>query len=106
MSFSKGFEKTALIPLPEKYNELYENSAVKYYRLAHSPWLAGANSALKYGIPTAVITAIASPKNFKLRNAAALGSLVGGVAGLSSFGQQQYSNMLESAHLRYHIGDE
>jgi len=105
MSFIKSFEKVALIPVSEKYNEMYENGAVNYYKIVHSPWLSGAKSAIKYGLPTAVISAVVSPKSLKLRNALALGSLVGGITGLSSFGEQQYSNSLEAAHLKYHLGD-
>ena len=105
MSFVKYFEKIALLPVPDNVNELYENSAVKYYRVAHSPWLSGSRTALKYGLPSAVIAAVVSPKKIKLRNALAMGSLIGGLSGAASFGEQQYSNMLESAHLKYHLGD-
>lgn len=103
MSFKKSFEKKALIPVPERYNDLYEDSAVNYFKLVHSPWLSGAKAAIKVGLPVAAIAAIASPKLLRLRNAAGLGAIAGGIAGLSAFGEQQYSNMLEKAHLRFHL---
>jgi hypothetical protein len=103
MSFITSFEKQALLPSPLEPKDMYENSAKDFYQLTHSPWLAGAKSAVKYGLPVAAVAALASPKGKKQLAAAALGSLVGGLAGIGSYSQQKYDNMTERAHLRYHL---
>jgi hypothetical protein len=103
MSFVNSFEKTALLPMGSGVDSMYEDSAKKYYQITHSPLLAGATSALKYGLPTAAIAALVSPKGLKGRNAAILGGLIGGISALSSSTDQRYKNMLEKAHLEYHL---
>ena len=105
MSFTNAFEKIAILPVGAGMDDLYDDGARKYYQVSHSPILHGAASAAKYGLPAAARAALVSPKGFKGKNAAILGGLIGAVAGVSTAADKKYKNMLEKAHLQYHLGD-
>jgi hypothetical protein len=103
MSFVNSFEKIAMLPLGSHQDDFYSESAKKYYQVTHSPILAGAVSAAKYGLPTAAISALVSPKGLRGRNAAILGGLVGAISGATTAADQKYKNSLEKAHIHYHL---
>lgn len=73
------------------------------YQFMHSPTVEGLSTGAKVGLPVAAISAIASPKGARLRNAAVLGTLAGALAGLPAAIQQAYANKLEDAHIKYHL---
>lgn len=103
MSFIKSFEKTALIPMTAGMEDVYDEGAKKYYEVTHSPLIHGSISALRFGLPSAALTAIVSPKGLKTRNSLVAGALLGGLAGITTAADKKYKNMLEKAHVNYHL---
>jgi hypothetical protein len=99
MSFKSEFEKVAVLLNPTDVPP--EVSA--YYKLVHSPTVTGTASALKYGLPAAAAAAIVSPSGKRAQNAALIGLGIGAIAAAAAAGEQVYKNMLEKAHLMYHL---
>ena len=107
MSFRTEFEKVAdshyQANPPGLSNDRTSKALEDYYKVVHSPILAGAIRGVKYGLPAAAIGAVASPNGLRSRNALILGGAIGALTGLAAATQQIYSNATEKAHLVYHL---
>jgi hypothetical protein len=99
MSFKSEFEKISVLLNPTDVPP----EVSSYYKLVHSPAAVGAVAGAKVGIPAAALAAIASPEGRRLPNAALVGLGIGAIVAAAAAGEKAYKNMLEKAHLMYHL---